>query len=113
MMAPFQSYRTNNLELMMYGQNAQGEWTKIDYQEYFPASRGEYAIRSRMSSFRNKKAKYKAMASKILKSENAKGMQYTTVRVQRETWPKSQYGFYTDYIAGKVTKEFMAEYTLK
>lgn len=113
MMAPFQNYITHNSELMIYGKNPDTTWTKIDPRSYFPFSRGEYAIRMRMSSFSNKKEKYEEIAKKILITENAYGADFTTVRLQWEKWPKSQYGFYTSYTPGNVTKSVAAEYKLE
>jgi hypothetical protein len=110
-MAPFQNYTTDNAELMIYGQDAQKQWTKIDHKTYFPFSRGEYAIRIRMTSFRDKRAKYHEIARRILLAENANGKHYTSVRLQWEKWPKSQYDFYGNY-SDKVTKNVMAEYFL-
>ena len=110
MMAPFQNYTTDNAEMMIYGQDASGVWTKIDYSKYFPFGRGEYAIRIRMTSFSDKKSKYYEIARKILEAENANGARYTSVRMQWEKWPKSQYDFYGNYTADQVTKNVMAEY---
>ncbi|MBT4119969.1 MAG: hypothetical protein HOG89_00475 [Candidatus Peribacter sp.] len=110
MMAPFQNYTTDNAEMMIYGQDASGHWTKIDYQTYFPFGRGEYAIRIRMTSFGDKKSKYTEIARRILEAENANGAQFTSVRMQWEKWPKSQYDFYGNYTAEQVTKNVMAEY---
>ena len=110
MMAPFQNYTTDNAEMMIYGQDASGQWTKIDPTTYFPFGRGEYAIRIRMSSFGDKKSKYTEIARRILETENINGAQYTSVRMQWEKWPKSQYDFYGNYTADQVTKNVMAEY---
>lgn len=110
MMAPFQNYTTDNAEMMIYGQDRNGLWNKIEYREYFPFGRGEYAIRMRMTSFGDKKAKYMEIARRILEAENAKGSGYTSVRMQWERWPKSQYDFYGNYTDKQVTKNVMAEY---
>lgn len=112
MMAPFQTYVTYNSELMIYGKDVEGQWTKIPYTDYFPFSRGEYSIRSRMSSFSDRNAKYQEIAQKILLAENAKGNDYRTVRLQWEKWEKSPLDFYGNYVAGNVTKSTVAEYTL-
>lgn len=109
MMAPFQNYTVDNVELMVYGKFANGQWEKIDITEYIPAGRGERAIRLRMSSFHDKRAKFKEMATHILRDKKKQGTNYTTVRIQWEKWPKSQYGFYGNYTAEKVTKTVMAE----
>lgn len=111
MMAPFQNYVTENAELMIYGKNPDGSWTKIDYRAYFPFSRGEYAIRIRLSSFSDKKEKYMEIAKKIFITENAYGQDFTAVRLQWEKWPKSKDDFYGNYVAGQVTKNTMAEYS--
>jgi len=113
MMAPFQNYTKNNAELMIYGQDASRKWTKIDYKPYFPFSRGEYAIRIRLTSFRDKKPYYTEIARRILIAENANGKAYTSVRLQWEKWPKSQYDFYGNYTSNQVTNNVMAEYFAK
>lgn len=113
MMAPFQNYTTHNAEMMIYGQDRSSQWTKIDHKEYFPFGRGEYAIRIRMSSFGDKKAKYYEIAKRILEAENVHGAGYTSVRMQWEKWPKSQYDFYGNYTAEQVTKNVVTEYFIK
>ena len=112
MMAPFQNYTTDNSELMIYGKLPSGVWEKIALNEYFPASRGEIAIRIRMSSFKDKKAKYAAIAKHILDEERRQGKEYVSVRAQWEKWPKSQYDFYGNYERDKISKSVMAEVSL-
>ena len=109
MMAPFQNYTTDNSEMMAYGKYPNGNWEKIDMTEYFPASRGEYAIRIRMSSFSDKRAKYREIARHILADKNKQGKGFVALRMQWEKWPKSQYDFYGNYERDKITKTVMAE----
>ena len=97
MMAPFQNYTTHNAEIMAYGRVISGEWQKIDIKEYYPHSRGERAIRVRMSSFSDKLAKYEELAEYILQDQNMQGKSFGALKLQWEKWPKSQYDFYGNY----------------
>lgn len=110
MMAPFQNYTTHNAQMMIYGKDAEDQWTKIAVEPYYPFWHGEYAIRIRMTSFTDKKAKYTEVSRRILEAENAKGHEYVSVRMQWEKWPKSQYAFYGNYTKDQITKNVVAEY---
>ncbi len=110
MMAPFQTYVTQNTELMIYGKYADGSWRKIDHETYFPFSRGEYAIRSRLSGVQDMEQKYEAIAAHILQEENRKGAGFVAVRIQWEQWPVSELSFYGHYDAEHVTKTFVTEF---
>ena len=109
MMAPFQHYLTYNVELTAYSKYADGTWEKINLQPYLPFGRGEAAIRMRMSSFHDKQEKYYALGHKVLLYERARGEDIVAVRVLWESWPKSQYSFYENYIEGKITKKILAD----
>ena len=97
MMAPFQNYITHNVELVAEGQTHAGTWERIDMVPYFPHSRGEYAIRSRLSSFSDKKRYYRVIAKKLIVLEAERGRPYTHVRLQWHKWKKHKDGFYGNY----------------
>ncbi len=108
MMAPFQNYTTHNVELVAEGYN--GTWERIDLTQYMPHSRGEIAIRSRMSSFNDKTAIYTTMAQKLLEKEMERGRTYSTVRILWEKWPKSQYGFYDGHTEEDTQRTMVTQY---
>lgn len=111
MMAPFQNYITENVELVAEGESLDGTWKKIDLTQYFPHSRGEIAIRTRLSSFPNKQSRYLTMAKRVQELESAKGRTYRSVRLVWEKWPKSQYGFYAGRITERIIRNSIVIYT--
>jgi hypothetical protein len=114
MMAPFQDYVENNSELIAEGQKSDGQWEKIVIAPYLPFSRGETAIRLRLSSFRGdeKQKRYTYMAQRILELESQNGRQFSAVRLLWENWPKSQYSFYENHTDDQVNRYDIATYNL-
>jgi len=111
MMAPFQNYTTENAELVAEGMVSDGTWHRIDLTQYFPHSRGEIAIRTRLSGFTDTQSRYRTMAKRLQELETVKGRQYSSVRLIWEKWPKSQYGFYAGHTQGKVIRNSITIYT--
>jgi len=111
MMAPFQSYTTTNAELVAEGLRS-GRWERIDLTQYLPHSRGEIAIRTRMSSFNDKSPVYLEMAKKLQSMESANGRTYSSVRLVWEKWPKSQYGFYDGHTDTDTTRSSVVQFNL-
>jgi len=110
-MAPFQSYTTTNAELVAEGLRS-GRWERIDLTQYLPHSRGEIAIRTRMSSFNDKSPVYLEMAKKLQSMESANGRTYSSVRLVWEKWPKSQYGFYDGHTDTDTTRSSVVQFNL-
>ncbi|MBT5237477.1 hypothetical protein HOL63_03870 [Candidatus Peregrinibacteria bacterium] len=111
MMAPFQNYTTSNAELVAEGYRNR-TWERIDLTNYLPHSRGEIAIRTRMSSFNDKKSIYTAMAEKLQTMEAANGRVYSSIRIVWEKWPKSQYGFYEGHTPDDTTRSNVTQFNL-
>jgi hypothetical protein len=110
MMAPFQNYTTQNAELVVEGYSG-NTWQKIDLTQYLPHGRGEIAIRTRMSSFGDKKSVYKQMAHELYDLEKGQGRTYSHIRIVWEKWPKSQYGFYGNHNDEDVTRNTVTTVT--
>ncbi|MCA9370659.1 MAG: hypothetical protein KC680_01715 [Candidatus Peregrinibacteria bacterium] len=110
MMAPFQNYVTDVSMVMIYGKHPDGSWEKIPYDRYFPFGLGEYSVRIRLSPIVEKREAYRKIAQHIFEHEKRSGADFTSIRLQWEMWPKSQYGLYENYTAEHVTKTFITEY---
>lgn len=97
MMAPYQSYRTYNEELVAQGRSG-GSWERIDLHTYMPFIRGERAHRGYLVSFHGKgqaylSQKYREFAHHIMRLEARQGRQWQSVRLRFEKWPVSPAGF--------------------
>ncbi len=97
MMAPYQSYRTYNEELVAEGR-ASGNWERIDLRAYMPFIRGERLHRGYLVGFHGKgqeylSQKYREFARQVMRLESAHGRQWQSVRLRLEKWPVSPAGF--------------------
>lgn len=97
MMAPWQGYITHNVELVAEGLTTTDEWERIDMNQYFPHSRGERAIRDRLSSFSDKTSQYNVIAKRIWELERDAGQHWQAVQILWHKWPKSEHGFYVNH----------------
>ncbi len=98
MMAPYQGYSLQNVEMVAEGKRANGTWERIDVQSYFPGSRGERNFRSFLLDFRTSdeaaKIAYKKFAGLVRTHESIHGKLYDEVRITFDAWPVSPEGWY-------------------
>lgn len=97
MMAPYQTYRTINEELVADGRVGDS-WERIDLDPYMPYVRGERAMRSYLVTFRRREeeywsGKYKEYAGLIQNMEQRRGREWDEVRLTLEEWPQSPGGY--------------------
>ena len=97
MMAPYQTYRTKNEELVAEGRIG-NEWKRIDLDQYLPYIRGEKAMRSYLVTFRKRgddywPAKYVEYGEKVQMMEALRGREWEEVRLFLEQWPMSPEGY--------------------
>ena len=97
MMAPYQSYRTFNEELIAEGRVPGGAWEEINLDPYLPYIRGEKAHRSYLVSFRyggkDIDEKYREYARRVQQLEAQRGREWSGVRLTLEKWPMSPAGY--------------------
>ena len=97
MMAPYQTYRTINEELVAEGRR--GElWERIDLGQYLPYVRGERAMRSYLVTFRARgkevwPGKYEEYAKLLSAMEERRGRSWEEIRLTLEEWPMSPGGY--------------------
>lgn len=97
MMAPYQTYRVINEELVAEGRRGK-TWERIDLGQYLPYVRGERAMRSYLVSFRAQgkdvwPEKYREYAGKVQMLERLRGREWEEVRLHLEEWPMSPGGY--------------------
>tara|TARA_Y100000310_G_scaffold9629_1_gene10327 strand:- start:127 stop:564 length:438 start_codon:yes stop_codon:yes gene_type:complete len=97
MMAPYQTYRTFNEELIAEGRTSEGDWERINLDPYLPFIRGEKAHRSYLVSFRygghDIDTKYEEYAQKLKNLEADRGREWERVRLTLEKWWMSPTGY--------------------
>ncbi|OGJ59800.1 hypothetical protein A2881_00835 [Candidatus Peribacteria bacterium RIFCSPHIGHO2_01_FULL_55_13] len=98
MLAPYQSYGTNNVELVAEGKTKDGSWETIDLLPYFPGSTGERTFRELLLSRRAQGETataqgYAGLAEQIRIKEMDRGRSYSEVRLHIDTWPMAPDGY--------------------
>lgn len=98
MLAPYQGYGKNNVELVAEGRREDGTWEAIDLLPYFPGSTGERTFRELLMSRRAQgvaetEAGYAELAEQIRMNEMERGRSYRDVRLHIDTWPMAPDGY--------------------
>lgn len=98
MMAPYQGYSTQNIELVAEGKRADDSWETIDLLPYFPGSTGERTFREFLLSHRAQgkevtRQGYARLAEEIRIQETHRGRPYTEIRLAFDTWPMAVDGY--------------------
>ena len=90
MLAPYQSYGTQNVELVAQGKTEDGSWETIDLLPYFPGSTGERRFRELLLSRRAQgevatEEGYAQLAEQIRIKEAERGRMYSEVQLHIDT----------------------------
>lgn len=97
MMAPYQSFETQNGEAYIEGRKSDGTWERIDLLPYYPVLTGERTVREITALFDKDPAaqsrKREILGKLILEKERKAGRQYSAVRLGWVAWPSSPFGF--------------------
>ncbi|MDP7069546.1 MAG: hypothetical protein QF815_03380 [Candidatus Peribacteraceae bacterium] len=98
MMAPFQGYDRMNIELIAEGKSENGQWERIDIDQYLPYGRGEKSMRAGLTSFRFKGKEaladaYRRIALRMQQLEQDRDRTWSSVRLATEKWPMSKDGY--------------------
>lgn len=112
-MAPYQTYRTINEELVAFGYK-DGSWHRISLDAYLPYVRGERAMRSYLVSFRAQgedvwPKKYEEYAERIRMMEALRGREWEAIKLELEEWPMSPGGYAFLRIDPFIQRTFLAE----
>lgn len=96
MIAPYQTYRTFNEELVADGKVGD-TWTRINLNQYLPFILGERSMRSYLVTFavQNEEIrlkKYQLYADHVQRMEKSNGREWEEIRLMLENWPMSPGG---------------------
>lgn len=100
MMAPFQGYSTEVIELSAEGRRADGTRVDIDLSPYYPTTYGERLTRGYLNMFRvfyddnEGLIAYERISQLIREREYAKGNDFALVRTYWTVWPMSPDGLF-------------------
>lgn len=100
MVAPYQGYDPDSMEILAEGRKPDGSWERIDVRRYFPVSQGEFNVRFFLFNTRvflgeaELDDKYKRMAITLLQHEAERGRHYEAVRLGWQYWPNSPLGYH-------------------
>ena len=114
LMAPFQGYDRQNVELVADGKDADGTWRQINLDPYFPYGRGERSLRAALLSFKFRGkdvqlAAYHRMALRIQELEQERGRAWSSVRLVAEYWPMSSDGYLALRTPANVDRKLLTE----
>lgn len=94
-MAPFQGNSPRTFDVVAEGLKEDGTWEVIDMQHYIPLSRGWRSVRVALLEIppAEKDEAYDDMALLLLDRERTAGRMYEEVRLTKEYWYASPYGY--------------------
>lgn len=98
MMAPYQSFNRENVDVRAEGEDSKGIWHTINLDPYYPLELGEKIARRHLFVFRSRGPvaqgdAYADMARQLRKHEREQGRDWKHVRLFWESWPVSVHGY--------------------